>query len=223
MSQMTVSQMSLLEQTGSRQQTLHWLSEQALNWSGLPVAHVRSTVFQQHPFFSAWAAESIADNGTLKLPFGAGKTSPVDSADVAEVVAAMLSASSADEYAGKVVELTGPQSQDMRALAAEYAAALRTPVTFVDVPYEQWRRELEQRGLPAHVAGHLDTMAQLHRAGRYDRLTRDVERITGHPATSLREYVARHGELFKAAGKATSVATTTMAPAVATTTCVPAM
>jgi uncharacterized protein YbjT (DUF2867 family) len=50
-SQMTVSQMRLTEMTDSPQQRQHWLCEQVLNWSGLPVVHVRPTVFLQHPFF----------------------------------------------------------------------------------------------------------------------------------------------------------------------------
>src|SRR5258707_14513801 len=41
MSQMTVSQMSITETTPSPQHKLHWLAEQALNWSGLPVVHLR--------------------------------------------------------------------------------------------------------------------------------------------------------------------------------------
>ena len=44
MSQMTLSQMSITETTASPQHKLHWLTEQALNWSGLPVVHVRPTV-----------------------------------------------------------------------------------------------------------------------------------------------------------------------------------
>src|ERR687886_398110 len=66
-SQMTVSQMSLTETTDSTQQRQHWLAEQALNWSGLPVVHVRPTAFLQHFFFLAWAAESIARDGTIRL------------------------------------------------------------------------------------------------------------------------------------------------------------
>src|SRR5205085_10316253 len=77
-SQMTVSQMSLTAMTDSPQQRQQWLGEQVLNWSGLPVVHVRATVFLQNFFFLAWAAESIARDGTIRLPFGAGHTSPVD-------------------------------------------------------------------------------------------------------------------------------------------------
>src|SRR3974377_64903 len=45
MSQMTVSQMSITETTASPQHKLHWLAEQALNWFGLPGAHVRPPRF----------------------------------------------------------------------------------------------------------------------------------------------------------------------------------
>ena len=74
-SQMTVSQMTLLNMTESPQQRQHLLAEQVLNWSGLPVVHVRPTVFLENFFFLAWAAESIARDGTIRLPFGTGRTS----------------------------------------------------------------------------------------------------------------------------------------------------
>src|SRR3954470_5718257 len=47
MSQMTVSQMDVRNTTPSRQQRHHWLAEQALSWSGLPVVTVRPTIFQE--------------------------------------------------------------------------------------------------------------------------------------------------------------------------------
>jgi NAD(P)H dehydrogenase (quinone) len=195
-SQMTVSQMSLYEMTDSPQQRQHWLGEQVLNWSGLPVVHVRATVFLQNFFFSAWAAESIARDATIRLPFGAGRTSPIDSRDVAEVIAAILTTPAG--HIGKVYELTGPRSQDMAAHAAEYSEALGRTISYVDVPLEQWQDlELRRRNLPDHVFEHLLTMARLHAANRYDRLSQDVEAITGRTATGTRDYVARHPELFK--------------------------
>jgi uncharacterized protein YbjT (DUF2867 family) len=45
MSQMTVTQMSITESTDSPQHKLHWLAEQDLSWSGLPVVTIRPTVF----------------------------------------------------------------------------------------------------------------------------------------------------------------------------------
>jgi NAD(P)H dehydrogenase (quinone) len=194
-SQMTVSQMSLTAMTDSPQQRQHWLGEQVLNWSGLPVVHVRATVFLQNFFFLAWAAESIARDATIRLPFGTGRTSPVDVRDVAEVIVTILAQPTA--HLGKVYELTGPRSQDLHAVATEYADALGRPITYIDVPLEQWRdQELCRRQLPDHVFAHLLTMAHLHAANRYDRLTHDVETITGRPATSVRDFVARHAARF---------------------------
>jgi uncharacterized protein YbjT (DUF2867 family) len=62
MSQMTVAQMSITETTASPQHKLHWLAEQALNWSGLPVVHVRPTVFMEN-FFLPHPSRSLTRSG----------------------------------------------------------------------------------------------------------------------------------------------------------------
>jgi NAD(P)H dehydrogenase (quinone) len=194
MSQMTVSQMSLRNMTDSSQQRQHWLAEQAFNWSGLPVVHVRPTVFQENPFFFPWAAEQILRDGTIRLPFGSGRTSPVASQDVAEVVAAVLLDPS--QHIGKIYELTGPRSQDLHGLAGEYSAALGRPITYIDVPIEEWCDELRRRKLPEHLLKHLLTMAHLHAANRYDRQSPDVEAILGRPARSFQSMVKNNHKMF---------------------------
>jgi hypothetical protein len=50
--------------------------------------------------------------------------------------------------------------------------------------------------LPEHVTRHLATVAELHRAGRHDRLTDGVERVTGRRAMGVREFVSLHAEEF---------------------------
>ena len=194
-SQMTLSQMTLTNMTESPQHQQHWLAEQVLNWSGLPVVQVRPTVFLENPLFMDLAARSIARDDTIRLPFGAGRTSPIAAEDVAEVIAAILANPAA--HIGKIYDLTGPKSQDMSAVAAEYSAALGRRITYIDVPLEQWRdSDLRNLKLPDHVFHHMLTVAQLHAANRYDRSTDDVEAITGKPATSIRNFVARRANLF---------------------------
>ena len=58
MSQMTVSQMDIQNTTPSPQQRQHWLSEQALAWSGLPVVTIRPTMFLES--FSSWPLRPCA-------------------------------------------------------------------------------------------------------------------------------------------------------------------
>ncbi len=196
-SQMTVSQMSISETSSSPQQKLHWLAEQALNWSGLPVVHVRPTVFLENFFFFQWAAESIRQSGELKLPFGSGRTSPIATQDVARVIVEIFSNPPA--HIGKIYELTGPKSQDLNSIAAEYSAALARPIKYVDIPLEEWvKSELKSKNLPEHVSNHIHTMALLHRENRYDRSVHTVEALTGIKPMSIREWVEGHRAEFLA-------------------------
>ena len=196
MSQMTVSQMSITETTPSPQQKLHWLAEQALNWSGLPVVHVRPTVLLEG-FFLIFTSESVRESNQIRLPFGDGKTSPVAAEDVARVIATLLA--NPQPHIGKIYHLTGPQSENMHFYSQEYSQALGRTITFQDIPVEPWRDALLARGLPAHVVHHLATMADLHRAGRYDRMSNDVLRLTGQVPLSVQEFVRKNAAAFSAA------------------------
>jgi NAD(P)H dehydrogenase (quinone) len=190
MSQMTVSQMNIFETTSSPQQKSHWLAEQALNWSGLPVVHIRPTVFLENFFFSQWAAETIRHSGELKLPFGAGKTSPIATQDVARVIVEIFLNPTA--HTGKTYELTGSKSQDLHGIAAEYSRALGSPIKYVDIPLEEWASELKSKNLPEHVSNHIYTMALLHRENRYDRSVHTVEELTGIKPMGVKEWVEDH-------------------------------
>jgi NAD(P)H dehydrogenase (quinone) len=193
-SQMTVSQMSLTEMTESAQQQQHWLGEQVLNWSRVPVAHVRSTIFLE-PLFSSVAASSIAKDGTIRLPFGSARISPISSSDVARVVCAILEDPAG--HRGKVYELTGPRSEIMNEIVKEYAIALNRPVKYVDLPYDKWlKEELLPLNLPPYVFQHVSSMAKLIAENHYDRLTSDIQKLTGKPSMSVREYVTAHPEVF---------------------------
>lgn len=194
-SQMTVSYMSINETTSSPQQKLHWLCEQVLNWSLLPVVHVRSTVFLEHPFFSQWAAKSISESGEICLPFGSAKTSPIATVDVARVISVILS--EPENHVGMVYELTGPKSETIYEIAEEYSAALGRKITYVDIPLERWKENLLQSGMPAHLLSHIITMAELHRQNRYDRMTTDVLQVTGIPPMSVQHWVKMNSNLFE--------------------------
>ena len=193
MSQMTLAQMSITESTPSPQHKLHWLAEQALNWSGLPVVHVRPTVLLDG-FFLIFTAESVRESNQIRLPFGEGKTSPVAVEDVARVIAALLA--DPKPHTGKTYHLTGPQSGNMHVVAQEYSKALGRRVTFADIPVEAWQDALLTRGLPAHLVHHLVTMADLHRAGRYDRMSDDVFTLTGRRPLSVQEFIEKHAAKF---------------------------
>ncbi|MGO9152359.1 NAD(P)H-binding protein [Mycobacterium sp.] len=193
-SQMTVSQMTATSTEESKQQRLHWLAEHVINWSAIPAVHIRPTVLLENPLFAMLAARSIRETGQIALPFGTGRTSPVASSDVAEVVTGVLCAP--QDHLGAVYELTGPATLDVDEIAEEYAQALGRPVTAARPSYDEFLEVLGKVELPPHVQQHIATMARLHREDRYNRSTHDFEEITGHPAQSVRQYVEQHRELF---------------------------
>src|SRR5262249_14034020 len=168
MSQMTVSQMSISETTDSPQHKLHWLSEQALSWSGLPVVTVRPRVFLEG-FFRQLAAPGVQTSDTLALPFGGGKTSPISAVDVARAVAVILNDPA--PHIGQIYDLTGPESADLDHYARVFSEALGRPIRYRDVPLPAWSEGLRQARFPEHVVKHLTAMAELTKQGRYDRMT----------------------------------------------------
>jgi uncharacterized protein YbjT (DUF2867 family) len=194
MSQMTVAQMNITETTPSPQHKLHWLAEQALNWSCLPVVHVRPTVFMEN-FFLLFTADSVRELDQIRLPLGNGKTSPVAVEDIARVLATLLA--NPQPHIGQIYHLTGPQSETMSFYAQEYSEALGRTITYQDIPVEPWRDGLLQRGLPSHLVNHLATMADLHRAGRYDRMSNDVFTLTGQGPLGVRDFVRKNAVAFE--------------------------
>jgi uncharacterized protein YbjT (DUF2867 family) len=194
MSQMTVSQMTLTSDQESGQQRLLWLGEQIMNWSGLPVVHVRPTVLLDNPLFTVCVRRSVRDRDVLALPFGTGRTSPIAAEDVARVVEALLLD---PPTGGQVYGLTGPQVLDIKDLAEQYSRALGRPISPEDVPYDDWVRQcLRTSGLSDLDQQHLAIVARRHRDNRYDRFTHDVEQVTGQAPQTVEHYIAAHPELF---------------------------
>jgi hypothetical protein len=61
-------------------------------------------------------------------------------------------------------------------------------ITYQDIPVGPWRDSLLKLGLPVHLV----TMADQHRAGRFDRMSDDVLTLTG--TSSAERAGVRHKE-----------------------------
>ncbi|MEU0626427.1 NAD(P)H-binding protein [Streptomyces sp. NPDC005989] len=194
MSQLTVAEIGLTSTFESVQQRQQWLVEQVLDWSALPVVQVRPTVFMENPLFRV-GFSSVAKYGTIRLPFGRAKTSPVAAGDVAAVVEEILADPA--PHIGRTYELTGPRSEDVAAMAAEASAVLGRAVTYTDVPLREWvDHDLRPLGLPDHVFQHITTMGRLHAENRYDRKADGVEQVTGRPPSGVAEFIRKNSGLF---------------------------
>jgi uncharacterized protein YbjT (DUF2867 family) len=193
MSQMTVTQMSITETTDSPQHKLHWLAEQALAWSGLPVVTVRPTVFLEG-FFLRLAAAGVREGDELALPLGSGRTSPISAVDVARAVSVILDDPA--PHIGHVYNLTGFESADLDHYARVFSEALGRTIRYRNVRLSAWIDRLRAAGVPTHLVNHLAVMADLHAQGRYDRMTDDLIRLTGTTPTSMHDFVKLHAAEF---------------------------
>jgi uncharacterized protein YbjT (DUF2867 family) len=197
LSQMTVSEMSETETTSSPQQKQHWLAEQMLRWSGLPVVYLRPTAFFDG-IFLVEGAKGIRDADVIRLPFADGKTALIAGADVGVAAAAVLA--NPEPHIGKVYELTGPESLTMAQYAREFSRALGRTIQYVNVPPQIWEAKLHEAQLPAHLIAHLITMGQLHRDNRYDRMTDSFKQLVGRAPISGAEFARRHAAAFRPGG-----------------------
>jgi uncharacterized protein YbjT (DUF2867 family) len=199
MSQMTVTQMSVTETTESPQHKLHWLAEQVLAWSGLPVVTVRPTVFLEG-FFLRLAEAGVRERDELVLPMGGSRTSPISAVDVACAVSVILDNPAL--HIGRVYNLTGYESADLEHYARAFSDALGRTIRYCDVPVSAWADKLREAGVPAHLVDHLGVMAELHAQGRYDRMTDDLFELTGKAPTSMHDFVKLHAAEFTRGGPA---------------------
>jgi hypothetical protein len=51
-------------------------------------------------------------------------------------------------------------------------------------------------GLSEHVVHHLTVMTELHKQGRYDRMSEDYHKLTGETPTSMADFVKLHAAEF---------------------------
>ena len=164
MSQMTVTQMSITQTTDSpqhKQHKPHWLAEQALAWSGLPVVTLRPTVFLEG-FFLLFAAPGVRESNELALPMGLGRTSPISAVDVARAASVILDDPA--PHIGQIYNLTGPESNDLNHYAWVFSQALGRTIGYRDVPLVGWSEKLRLAGIPAHIVNHLSVMTELNKA-----------------------------------------------------------
>ncbi|WP_037370430.1 NmrA family NAD(P)-binding protein [Amycolatopsis orientalis] len=162
--------------------------EETVRSSGLEWTVLRPGGFATNTF--AWIP-SIRAQRTVFSPFGDVALPAVDPLDIAEVAAAALTDTG---HSGQTYVLTGPEATSPRQRAQILAAALGEPLEFVEVTREQAREQM-LRQMPESVAdGTLDILGQP--LPEELRISPDVEKVLGRPATSFASWVGRSVDAF---------------------------
>jgi uncharacterized protein YbjT (DUF2867 family) len=168
----------------------HAHTEKQIEASGLAWTHLRPHYFMQNLLTFA---PTIATEGKLYAPMRDGTIGLVDARDVAAVAVAVLTS---DEHAGKVYEITGPESLSFDDLAATIGAATGRQVTYVDIPPSEAEKAMVAAGVPDWMADALVGLYGILSAGHASITTQVVPEVTGQPARTFAAFARENAKLF---------------------------
>lgn len=159
----------------------HWATEQHIIKSGL------SFTFLRDNFYTDFLTGMVGEDGVIRGPAADGRVASVTRADVARVAATVLQ--NPAEHADRIHNLTGPE-----ALTFDEIARTITEVTGRAVSYhnetieEAYESRLAWEAPKWQYDAWVSTYTAIA-AGELVPASDDVERITGHPAQSLRDFL----------------------------------
>lgn len=163
--------------------------EKAVAGSGVEWTFLRPGGFAANTL--GWA-EMIRRDGVVRWPYGAAARSLIHERDIADVAVRALTT---DELVGQRPELTGPAAVTQADQIRQIGAAIGRELSWVELSAEAARRQLlAEWGDAAFVDGALTYWASL--VDHPEPVTDTVERITGHPARTFRQWAQDHAEEF---------------------------
>jgi NAD(P)H dehydrogenase (quinone) len=151
----------------------HYATEERIKSSGMQWTFLRDNLYAD--FIKHFADE----HGVIRGPAGDGRLAAVATDDVAGAAAAVLRGPAA--HAGAIYDLTGPESFTL----AEAAAILGPAYSFENETVEQAYASRAHYGAEQWQLDAWVTTYTAIAAGELDGVTGHVERLTGHPATTL--------------------------------------
>ncbi|MFE3055085.1 NAD(P)H-binding protein [Nocardia sp. NPDC059239] len=173
------SQLGSDPQAGTPHMRRHWVAEQVLDTAGIGAVHLRAAVFYEN------LRVAIGDRGELALPLGSPDTvlPLIAGADVAGVGAGVL------RTEGPVDPVLWLAGEIMT--VGEAAELFGVPYRNVDpAEWSEWAMTVYRDPVAVEHLTHLWTMfAAIGSGHELFRVTESIERFTGHPPITLREFV----------------------------------
>ncbi len=168
----------------------HEKGERAIRDAGVPFTFVRPTGFMSN--LLAWA-HSIKTEGVVRSSTGDGRRAFIHSEDIASVsVAALLT----DEYVGRALPITGPESLTWTEVAEIISNAIGRSLRYELLSDEEARaRYAKISGSAEETEAHVALWRAI-REGRLGAVTDCVERVLGRKPIALEQWVAENLSSF---------------------------
>jgi uncharacterized protein YbjT (DUF2867 family) len=169
----------------------HAKGEAAIRASGIRFTFVRPTGFMSN--LLAWSRSIVAE-GIVRSSTGDGKRPFIHSEDIAAVAVRALTA---DDYVGKALPITGPQSLSFAEITEKIGSAIGRQLKYQPVSDEEAGRRFSATGAsPEEVAAHVELWRAI-REGRVGATTNEVERILGRKPIALDQWLVENAPAFR--------------------------
>ena len=168
----------------------HYDTEQHIASLGVDWTFLRPNYYMQNMLMYAG---SIARTNSFALPLGTAKTAMIDSRDVGEVAAVVLTG---EGHAGQAYRLTGPAMMDFHEVAARMGTVLERPVSYVAQSPEAFREVLGQF---IQSVWQLDAVCELFAeiaAGSLEEQHSTTADLLGRPAVDLETFTRQFAGAF---------------------------
>lgn len=173
-----------------------------LRWHAQVEAHVANlgldhTVLRPNLFMQGLLAfaGTIAAQGRFGAPIGEAAVSLIDTRDIAESAAAVLTTAG---HSGSVYTLTGPRAITHAEIAAALSTAIGRHVGFDDVPAADFAAALSQYLPPWQLEGLVEDYAHYAR-GEAAAAHPSVTVLTGRRARDIADFARDHATAFSPA------------------------
>ena len=188
-----MSQVSARREATSHAAFNHWTGERVLDWSGVPVVHLRPT------FFSEWLLylRQQLIQGDVFMPFTTSRHAPIAAEDQGRVIAALLQQPHLCE--GQVLELFGPEELTYAEIVARTGKVLGRDIRYHVVPIPDFVKGLSKgRGKEEPVfEQHITEVIQAHFRGEFAGTNDVVQQLTGRTPLTVEEFVQNNREAFE--------------------------
>ncbi|MFE4617313.1 NAD(P)H-binding protein [Streptomyces sp. NPDC056747] len=178
------------EKPGEAITMFHTELERLVEASGLEWTALRPTGFASNTL--GWADE-VRTTGTVRAPLARLARPLIHEADIAAVAVRALTT---DALLGAHPVLTGPELITQERQVALISEAIGRPVRFEEIALDEAAEQMKAAGYPAELVEAV-LPAQAEMIDDPEPVNDEVERITGAPARSFREWAVDHAADFR--------------------------
>ena len=153
----------------------------------------------------AWFMQNFSEtflkpiNGAIIVPTGNGSEAFIAAEDIAAVAATTLADPTA--HAGAAYNLTGPEALTVSEVAAIISEATGQTIVHLNLDREAWIAGAIANGIPAEYGAVLRQLTETVASGNGSRPNDTVERVTGTPPRTFRDFARKNAAAWSEASK----------------------